>query len=190
MQLRTSIAGVMALNSVIAVALAAFKNPSMWWASAVFTFEVALLSGALLGGILSKCRNRARLLGFAIFGLCYIHVNYSMVNFKDRYLFPPLFIEVVLLTVVGSLDHTFFQFEDEARNTYVTQVIFCIGGLVFAAIGALCGALYGHWQEKRITGARSGRPVARVLTTPDRDCRLRAFRSSALACHFFAPRPR
>ena len=140
MRLRTTISGLMVAIVVIAVGFAALKNPTVWWASGLFTLEVGLLGTAILTAILRRGRARAGCLGFSVFGILYLHVNYSMLRMSERYQFPPLLFELVLsrYPVDGPPGHNLVD-ENFFDNLFYTQVLCSLGALVFAGLGAMVG---------------------------------------------------
>ena len=140
MRPRTTILGLMAAVAVVAVAFAALKNPTIWWASGLFTLEVGLFGAASVSAVLRRGRARAVCLGFSVFGALYLHVNYSMISMSDRYMFPPLLFELVLSRHPvsgppdGIIDAMFV-------NSFYTQVLCSLGTIVFACLGAVMGCL-------------------------------------------------
>ena len=99
MRPKTTILRSMGAIVVLAVALAALKYPTFWWASGLVTLQVGLFSFAVLQALMGKERSRACWAGFAIFGISYVHATYSLSRYKQVYLLPPpsLLVEILLL---------------------------------------------------------------------------------------------
>ena len=137
----------MAAVVVIALGLAAFKNPTIWWASALFTVEIGLLGVTSLVAILGQGYARAACLGFALFGILYLHLTSPA--YGTRYLFPPLFFELVLVRFFpsGAFEA---HMQDLVENVFPGHVAYSIGTLLFACLGAIAGALIaGRGREDR-----------------------------------------
>ena len=128
----------MAAVIVTALGLTALKNPTLWWASTLFTVEVFLLGVTALVAILGRGNSRAACLGFALFGMLYLHVTAP--GYGERYIFPPLVFELVC----GWIDpNKVFDahFQDLADNLFSGHVAYSIGTLLFACSGAVTGWL-------------------------------------------------
>lgn len=69
--LRVTVAGLMEIVLVAAVGSAALRNPTIVWASALFTLLVMMLCSATLGAIAVRGPARLMWAGFAIFGSVY-----------------------------------------------------------------------------------------------------------------------
>lgn len=74
---RLSIAGLMAVIVLIAVGFAALRNPTVLWASLIFTATVAFLATAILGSIARRGRARMTWAGVAVFGWAYLAMSFG-----------------------------------------------------------------------------------------------------------------
>jgi hypothetical protein len=131
----------MTIIVAMAIGFAALKNPTIWWASGLFTVEIGLLGTAFMLAFLRRGRVRSASLGFVLFG--FLHLTYSIISHKENYyVLPPLLIEFILLRfpVVGT---PLAYIEDLSTNWFYHQVAYSIGTLVFASVGGVIGGLIG-----------------------------------------------
>jgi hypothetical protein len=70
--LRIPIAGLMLFLLPVAVGLAALRDPSEFWASALFTLIIFALLVSTLGTVARRGASRIASLGFTLFGLSYL----------------------------------------------------------------------------------------------------------------------
>lgn len=71
-RIRFSIAGLMAIVSIVAVGIAALRNASVLWASVTFTLAVVMMLAAVVGVAARRGRGRVVWFGFAVFGWAYL----------------------------------------------------------------------------------------------------------------------
>ncbi len=76
--LRVSIARSMGIVLLAAVGLAALRNPTIVWASSLFTLVVVLLCTAVLGAIAVRGPARLTWTGFAVFGWVYLGIAFGL----------------------------------------------------------------------------------------------------------------
>ncbi len=91
-----SIAGMMAVVSLVAVGLAALRSPTILWASLTFTLLVALLATATLGAIAGRGRSRATWAGVAAFGWAYFATTFGPVPNGNGVTCPPFPTQVLI----------------------------------------------------------------------------------------------
>jgi hypothetical protein len=88
-RIRFSVAGLMAVILLLAVGMAALRDPTELWASAIFTAAVTLFAASIMGAM--TCRGVARFswTGMAVFGWVYVICSFGslMVNSVGM---PPL----------------------------------------------------------------------------------------------------
>jgi hypothetical protein len=65
---RFSVAGLMGVVLLLALGMVALRAQSVIWASAVFTFAVALFSAAIVGALATRGPARFTWTGMAVFG--------------------------------------------------------------------------------------------------------------------------
>ena len=75
---RLTIAGLMTFVLFAAVGFAALRQPTLLWASAVFTATVLLLSTAVVGALARQGRGRLIWSGAAIFGWAYLLIAFGL----------------------------------------------------------------------------------------------------------------
>ncbi len=71
---RFSIGSLLAVIGILAVALAALRNPSYLWANAAFTAALAAVLAAVVSTVFGRGARRAYWLGFALFGGTYLAI--------------------------------------------------------------------------------------------------------------------
>jgi hypothetical protein len=91
---RFSIANVLAVIAIIAVALAALRSPSYLWANATFSFVLGALVVAVVNVVYGRNAGRAYWLGFSLCGGVYFAVC-TVPGLRDS-VCPRLVTEVVL----------------------------------------------------------------------------------------------
>ncbi len=65
---RFSVAGLMAVILLLAVGMAALRDPTTLWARAIFTAAVTLFAASLLGAMIHRGIPRFSWAGLAVFG--------------------------------------------------------------------------------------------------------------------------
>ncbi len=75
--LRFTLRQLLAMAALIALALPALINASLWWATAWFTGALVMLAVSLLGILYRGRRRRAFWVGFALFGWGYMILLYG-----------------------------------------------------------------------------------------------------------------
>jgi hypothetical protein len=95
-RIRLSLAWLMILVGFTAVGFAALHDPSVLWASAVFTVDVAAVCGALVGGLLLRGRDRARAVGFAVFAGSYLLLVFGLFPTENGVSAPPVVTRAAL----------------------------------------------------------------------------------------------
>src|SRR5271165_4104232 len=91
---RYSIANLLALIAILAVALAALRRPSYLWANVTFSCALAAVVAAVLSAVYSRQAARAYWLGFSLCGGIYLSVC-SMPGLRES-VCPRLVTEVIL----------------------------------------------------------------------------------------------
>jgi hypothetical protein len=91
---RFSIASILAVIAIFAVALAALRNPSYLWASVTFSLALGALVVAIVNVSYGRAHSRAYWLGFSLFGGIYFAIC-SLPGLHDS-VCPRLATEVVL----------------------------------------------------------------------------------------------
>jgi hypothetical protein len=76
-RVRTTIAGLMAVVLLVAMALAALRHPSPLLASALFTLDVGLVCVAVLGALFCRGTRRRMWAGFSVFAGAYLAVAFA-----------------------------------------------------------------------------------------------------------------
>jgi hypothetical protein len=97
-RLRISIAGLMLLLLPVAVGLAALRDPSELWASALFSLTILALLVSALGTAARRGASRMAFLGFTLFGGSYLILAFgpwAWVN-RDGLRPPPLVTRMLL----------------------------------------------------------------------------------------------
>ena len=86
MRPRVSIGGLMATVLIIGLGLAALSNPTIWWASGLYTVTVGLLCTAVVATLLRRGRGRPAWVGFAVFAaeaLAVLVAGYVVLRRRD-----------------------------------------------------------------------------------------------------------
>jgi hypothetical protein len=97
-RLRIPIAGLMLAILPLAIGLAALRNPSELWASALFSLAVLALLASALGTVARRGASRMAFLGFTLFGGCYLTWAFGpWVWFNRDGLRPPPLVTGMLL---------------------------------------------------------------------------------------------
>jgi hypothetical protein len=97
-RLRVPIAGLMLSLLPVAVGLAALRDPSELWASALFTLTILTLLVSVLGTVARRGASRMAFLGFTLFGSSYLILAFGpwpWVN-PDGLRPPPLVTRMLL----------------------------------------------------------------------------------------------
>jgi hypothetical protein len=175
---RLTIATAMLVVLVTALALAALRSPTRWWASILFSLEVTALAIAAVVGLTQRGARQGACAGMVVFGFLYLHYAFADV---DR---PPL-ITNALIEILADRIYTpvvwdrssggmrsehrfrgFTVFEDSATrpqngpNLVHIDVLTCrqIGHLCIAPLAGAVGAALGTALSRR--GRASGRDAA------------------------------
>ena len=93
--LRFSVAGLMAIVLLLALGLAALRANSEFWASAIFTAVVILLSASVVGAIVARGLTQSTSTGMAVFGWIYLVIAFGPWA-KDTIGSPPLLTSALL----------------------------------------------------------------------------------------------
>lgn len=160
-RIRTLLTGI----AIVAVGLCALRNPSVVWASILFTVAFALPLAAGLKAVASQGRNRLSAIGFCAFGLAFLHVSF---NVQVVYLRPSGSLETPdpvvslalgrLTPVINAEVQTLIdQEEQQARSRPLAGLeaarvrrfayqncCASLGSLVMASLGGLLG----HWLAR------------------------------------------
>src|SRR5262249_20386454 len=105
-RLRVPIAGLMLSLLPVAVGLAALRDPSELWASALFTLTILTLLVSVLGTVARRGASRMAFLGFTLFGSSYLILAFGpwpWVN-PDG-LRPPPLVTRMLLGQIREIKH-------------------------------------------------------------------------------------
>ncbi len=94
---RVSIRGLMALVLLVALALAAMRNPSPALASLVTSATFLILCGATLGALVRRGDRRPNWLGFSLFGWAYLYVYTNHWSTTSSFPSPNLFPCIVFV---------------------------------------------------------------------------------------------
>jgi hypothetical protein len=95
-RLRISIAALMGLVLFVGVGFAALKNPTIVWASALFTLVVTLLAVATVGGLVRQGRSRAAFIGAAVFGWSYVGIAFGLGSSGNGATPPPFLTKALM----------------------------------------------------------------------------------------------
>jgi hypothetical protein len=161
---------------VTALALAALRSPTRWWASILFSLEVTALAIAAVVGLTQRGARQGACAGMVVFGFLYLHYAFADV---DR---PPL-ITNALVEILADRIYTpafwespsdagpgrfrrFTVFEDRTSRPHNSPNLVHIDVLTYRQIGHLCiaplagavGAALGTALLRR--GSASGRDAA------------------------------
>jgi hypothetical protein len=148
--MRTSIGGLIVLVLFVALGLAALHDPTIWWASGLFTAEVSSFSFATLVAFFGPKRLRAVCAGFAIFGLSYFLAHLVTTGYREKYIAIPNLIDLIIMYLM-SFDNASVneRLEDLRANVFWGQAVFSIGTLIFASLGAACGWILTSREGKQ-----------------------------------------
>jgi hypothetical protein len=91
-----SIAGMMALVVLIALGFGALRNPTLLWASLIFTATVAFLAMAILGTLARRGRARMTWAGVAVFGWLYLALSFGPMSNANGVTYPPFLTQVLV----------------------------------------------------------------------------------------------
>jgi hypothetical protein len=176
---RLTIATAMIVVLVTALALAALRSPTRWWASILFSLEVTALSVAAVVGLTQRGARQGACAGMVVFGFLYLHYAFADV---DR---PPLITNALVEILADRLYaplvwesrsggsptppgrfRQFTVFEDSATRPNNSPNWVHIDVLTYRQIGHLCiaplagavGAALGTALSRR--GRASGRDAA------------------------------
>jgi hypothetical protein len=97
-RLRVPIAGLMLFLLPVAVGLAALRDPSELWASALFSLTILALLVSVLGTVARRGASRIAFLGFTLFGTTYLILAFGpwpWIN-ADGLRPPPLLTRILL----------------------------------------------------------------------------------------------
>jgi hypothetical protein len=95
-QIRFSIAGLMAAVLFLAVGFAGLRAASPLWASGIFTMTVTVFAGAIVGAAACQGPSRFALLGFGIFGWTYLLATFWLWPAPNGVTPPPFLTKALL----------------------------------------------------------------------------------------------
>ena len=101
---RVSIALLMVVVALVAVAVAALRNPSETWASAVFTLAVVVLCLAVFLAFATGGRKRLAWMSFAISGWAYLIFTFGPSSGSQMVNPPPLIFSTWVSSGLGYLE--------------------------------------------------------------------------------------
>lgn len=148
---RIGMARLMSLIACAAFFLAALRNPTVWYASALVTLQFSSFACALTFAILD-CKANKRAVGFCVFGALHWTMNYWLGNFPKHFVFPPFLIEMVLQHWSSLINPrvTDTPAINLSEDWFYTHITYSIGSLIYAFIGArLTGMLYRTASDVR-----------------------------------------
>jgi hypothetical protein len=137
-KIRFTIGGLMAVVLVLAIGLAALRNPSVLWVGTIFLATRVILALAIIGVVLRKHTERAWWLGFAVFGCGYlILLTPGPITMRSTQS-PTTHLLAFLRPILGPSGELLAQPNPGVRLTlgYIE-----IGHDLFALLSALLGAL-------------------------------------------------
>ena len=74
---RFSVAGLMAVILLLAVGMAALRDPAELWASVIFTAAVTLFAASVIGAMAHRGARRFIWAGLAVFGWAYLVISFG-----------------------------------------------------------------------------------------------------------------
>lgn len=92
---RVSVAGLMGIVVLAAVGFAALRNPTIVWASGLFTLTVVILCSAVLGAIAVRGPARLTWAGVAVFGWVYLGIAFGIGSEGNGATPPPFLIQAL-----------------------------------------------------------------------------------------------
>jgi hypothetical protein len=113
---RFSVAGLMAVILVLAIGMAALRDPTTLWASAIFTAAVILFAASLLGAMIHRGVRRFSWAGMAVFGWSYLVVSFG--PWPGNMVGPPPLLPSCLL------DHYQHFIVSDGKTIYYTSGIY------------------------------------------------------------------
>lgn len=167
-QPRFAIKQLIVFITVIAIGLAAFSHPTVWWSLVVATLFITLLLTAILGSLLRRGSKRAFWIGFAVFGLAYLApawMSGESNNQSNMYHLlvinpAPGFLEIVAALAFGETPLAqIVTLLGAVEDKYALTVTFSLIGLIFAYLGGLIGRFLGRESGKLQPGTQPGEPV-------------------------------
>src|SRR5829696_8895385 len=102
---RYSIGGLMVAIVFVSVCLAALRNPTIVWASALFTLTVALLCTAVLAAMAAHGHARLTRAGLAVFGWAYLGIAFGPGS-SGNGVTPPPFVTQALSDYLHDPDYS------------------------------------------------------------------------------------
>ena len=165
---RFSVAWLLGMVVVLAVALAAMRTASVYWTAAAATITLALLLTGVLGGLFLRGSGRAFWAGFAIFGWVYLlFVNWDWIGAQFGHDLTGFFsdcAEMVFtdptpvtnrptsrpgaLPQVGPALMDQLLFRNHAIGNFV-QILRYLSCLVFALVGGIIARVFAARSESR-----------------------------------------
>lgn len=112
--LRVSIAGSMGIVLLAAVGFAALRNPTIVWASVLFTLTVMIFCSAILGAIAVRGPARLTWAGFAVFGWVYLGIAFGIGSESNGATSPP-FVTQALYDSMRDWPSTTWMVQTDSR---------------------------------------------------------------------------
>jgi hypothetical protein len=113
---RFSVAGLMAVILLLAVGMAALRDPTILWASAIFTAAVILFAASLLAAMAHRGAQRFSWAGMAVFGWSYLIISFG--PWPGNSVGPPPLLPSSLL------DHFQEYIVSDGKTRYYTSGIY------------------------------------------------------------------
>jgi hypothetical protein len=127
---RISISGLMFLVILVALAFAAFRNPTELWAGSLFALTLGMLLLAPVGVAYRGGDKRLFWVGFAVFGYGYLALILA-----TRALVPPPLPTTMLI------DYMFRRIQPDQTTTTDASVMIMTGPIIFNSLSNVSGAL-------------------------------------------------
>lgn len=170
-RVRTSIAGLMAMVLLVAIALAALKHPSPVLASALYTLDLGLVGVAVLGGFFCRGTRRRMWAGFAVFAGAYLAVAFATYSLATPSLLTAWglsYLDAPRGTVTTTGDYlaiSYFSYPTapaiDPASLPLFQVGHCIAALLAGLVGAAMALLIGRDADPgdQVSGDDHGGPA-------------------------------
>ncbi len=113
---RFSVAGLMAAILVLAIGMAALRNPTPLWASTIFTAAVTLFAASVIGAMVHHGVPRFSWAGMALFGWIYLIISFG--PWPGNSIVPPPLLPSCLL------DHFQEYMISDGKTPYRTHEIY------------------------------------------------------------------
>jgi hypothetical protein len=112
-QFRFSVAALMAVIVLLAVGMAALRDPTTLWASAIFTAAVTLFAASVIGAMAHRGGTRLSWAGMSIFGWIYLIISFG--PWPGNAVEPPPLLPSCLL------DHFQDYIVSDGKTPYTTE---------------------------------------------------------------------